>query len=92
MLLGSRAREFYVGFDVALGGRPNFPHTGGLVSTTTGSVPLEDGVYVAPTLDSVIASQVGNATRFRSIEMSATGNPNQFYSYEARGVPNAPEI
>ncbi|MEM8605954.1 MAG: DUF1552 domain-containing protein [Myxococcota bacterium] len=80
------------GFDVLLGGRPNFPHTGGLVSTTTGSVPLEDGVYVEPTLDSVIASEIGKATRFRSIEMSATGNPNQFYSYEARGVPNAPEI
>jgi len=80
------------GFDVMLGGRPNFPHTGGLVSTTTGNVPVEDGVYVDPTLDSIIASQIGGMTRFRSIEMSSTGNPNQAYSYEARGVPNAPEI
>ncbi|MEM7136482.1 MAG: DUF1552 domain-containing protein [Myxococcota bacterium] len=80
------------GFDVSLGGRPNFPHTGGLVSTTTGTVPLEDGVYVEPTLDSVIAQEIGKTTRFRSLEMSATGNPNQFYSYEARGVPNAPEV
>jgi hypothetical protein len=80
------------GFDVSLGGRPNFPHSGGLVSTNSGSVPEEDFVRVAPTLDSVIASQIGGATRFRSIEMSATGNPNQAYSYEARGVPNAPEV
>jgi hypothetical protein len=74
------------GFDVMLGGRPNFPHTGGLVSTTTGSVPVEDGVYVEPTLDSIIASQVGGTTRFRSIEMSATGNPNEAYSYVSSGL------
>ncbi len=80
------------GFDVMLGGRPNFPHTGGLVSTTTGSVPVEDGVYVEPTLDAIIAAEVGGATRFRSLEMSSTGNPNESYSYAARGVPNAPEI
>lgn len=80
------------GFDVLLGGRPNFPHSGGLVSTNSGSVPEEDFVRVAPTLDSVIASEIGGATRFRSIEMSATGNPNEAYSFEARGVPNAPEI
>lgn len=80
------------GFDVMLGGRPNFPHSGGLVSTNSGSVPEEDFVRVAPTLDSVLASQIGGATRFRSIEMSATGNPNEAYSFEARGIPNSPEI
>lgn len=92
---GSKARDHVsvlTGFDVELGGRPNFPHTGGLVSTTTGSVPVQDGVYVERTLDSIIAAEIGGATRFRSLEMSSTGNPNQFYSYEARGVPNAPEI
>ncbi len=80
------------GFDVTLDGRPNFPHSGGLVTTITGTVPEQDGVYVQPTLDSVISSQIGGATRFRSIEMSATGNPNQAYSREAQGVPNAPEL
>jgi len=80
------------GFDVLLGGRPNFPHSGGLVSTNTGTVPVEDFVRVDPTLDSIIASEIGKTTRFRSIEMSATGNPNEAYSFEARGVPNAPEI
>lgn len=92
---GGKARDLVsvlTGFDVDLGGRPNFPHTGGLVSTTTGSVPEQDGVYVERTLDSILAAQLGGGTRFRSLEMSCTGNPNQFYSYEARGVPNAPEI
>lgn len=80
------------GFDVKLDGRPNFPHTAGLMGTLTGSLPLEDYTVPAPTLDTIIAAQVGGLTRFRSIEMSCTGNPNQSYSFESQGVANAPEI
>ena len=80
------------GFDVKLDGRPNFPHTAGLMGTLTGSLPLQDYTVPAPTLDTLIAAEVGGFTRFRSIEMSCTGNPNQSYSYESQGVPNAPEI
>ena len=80
------------GFDVKLDGRPNFPHTAGLMGTLTGSLPLEDYTVPAPTLDTIIASEVGGLTRFRSIEMSCTGNPNQSYSFESQGVANAPEI
>ncbi len=80
------------GFDVHLDGRPNFPHTAGLMGTLTGSLPLEDYTVPAPTLDTIIAGQVGGATRFRSLEMSCTGNRNQSYSYESQSVFNAPEI
>ncbi len=80
------------GFDVKLDGRPNFPHTTGLMGTLTGSLPEEDNTVPAPTLDTVIAAQIGGLTRFRSLEMSCTGNPNQSYSFESRGVFNAPEI
>ena len=79
------------GFDVSLGDLPNHPHTSGLIATTTGRAPEEDGVYTEPTLDSIIAAHIGGATRFQSIEMSATGSPNQAYSHGARGVSNAPE-
>lgn len=80
------------GFDVKLDGRPNFPHTTGLMGTITGSLPLEDYTVPAPTLDTIIASQIGGFTRFRSLELSCTGNPNQSYSFESQGVANAPEI
>jgi hypothetical protein len=80
------------GFDVKLDGRPNFPHTAGLMGTLTGSLPLEDYTVPAPTLDTIIAAEVGGLTRFRSIEMSCTGNPNQSYSFGSQGVANAPEI
>jgi hypothetical protein len=80
------------GFDVHLDGRPNFPHTAGLMGTLTGNLPLEDYTVPAPTLDTLIAAHLGGQTRFRSLEMSATGNRNQSYSFEAQGVANAPEI
>jgi hypothetical protein len=79
-------------FDVKLDGRPNFPHTAGLMGTLTGSLPLEDYTVPAPTLDTIIAAQIGGFTRFRSLEMSCTGNPNQSYSFESQSVFNAPEI
>ena len=79
-------------FDVKLDGRPNFPHTAGLMGTLTGDLPLQDYTVPAPTLDTLIAAQIGGQTRFRSLEMSCTGNPNQSYSFESQGVFNAPEI
>jgi len=79
-------------FDVKLDGRPNFPHTAGLMGTLTGNLPLQDYTVPAPTLDTLIAAQIGGQTRFRSLEMSCTGNPNQSYSFESQGVFNAPEI
>jgi hypothetical protein len=78
--------------DVKLDGRPNFPHTAGLMGTLTGSLPLEDFTVPAPTLDTIIAAEIGQFTRFRSLEMSCTGNPNQSYSYESQSVFNAPEL
>lgn len=80
------------GFDVKLDGRPNFPHTTGLMGTLTGSLPEQDNTVPAPTLDTIIAAEIGGLTRFRSLEMSCTGNPNQSYSFESQGVFNAPEI
>ncbi|MFZ1864658.1 MAG: DUF1552 domain-containing protein [Polyangiales bacterium] len=80
------------GFDVKLDGRPNFPHTAGLIGTLTGSVPEEEHQIPAPTLDVVIAKRLGGLTRFRSIEMSCTGNPNQSYSFENQSVFYAPEL
>lgn len=92
---GGRLRDkvsILSGFDVKLDGRPNFPHTTGLMGTLTGSLPEQDYTVPAPTLDTIIAAEIGTSTRFRSLEMSCTGNPNQSYSFESQGVFNAPEL
>ena len=39
------------GFDVHLDGRPNFPHTAGLMGTLTGNLPLEDYTCLLYTSD-----------------------------------------
>jgi len=92
---GGKVRDYvsvFSGFDVKLDGRPNFPHTAGLMGTLTANLPVEDYTVPAPTLDTIIAAEVGGLTRFRSLETSCTGNPNQAYSFESQGVANAPEI
>jgi hypothetical protein len=80
------------GFDVKLDGRPNHPHTAGLIGVAAGSAPDLANTYTGPTLDSLVARQIGGTTRFRSIEMSATGNANRPYSYDSVDTSNAPEV
>lgn len=80
------------GFGVTLDGRANIPHWTGVMSTLTGTVPAREGDVDAPTLDTVVARQLGAATRFRSIEVSATGVPGQSYSRESTSVVNAAAV
>jgi hypothetical protein len=80
------------GFDVKLDGRPNHPHSAGWIGTTAGSPPDDPGVLRGPTLDSLIASQVGGVTRFRSLELAAHGEPGRAYSYASPDTPNTPEV
>ena len=80
------------GFDVKLDGRPNHPHTAGLIGVAAGSAPDFASTYTGPTVDSLVASQIGGTTRFRSIEMSATGNASRPYSFESPDTSNAPEV
>ena len=80
------------GFGVALDGRANLPHWTGVMATLTGAVPRRDGDVDAPTLDTIVAKRIGGATRFRSIEMSATGIPGQSYSRESTSLVNSATV
>ncbi|MFM7735954.1 MAG: DUF1552 domain-containing protein, partial [Alphaproteobacteria bacterium] len=80
------------GFGVVLDGRPNLPHWTGVMSTLTGAVPRRDGDVDAPTLDTIVSKAIGSSTRFRSIEMSATGVPGQSYSREGASLVNAATV
>ena len=68
------------GFNTVLDGRPNLPHWTGVMATLTGSVPSVEPEVPAPTLDVLISERIGTSTRFRSLEMNATGVPGQSYS------------
>ena len=79
------------GFDVRLDGRVNLAHKTGLMGCRTGSAPAKDGDVPAPTLDTLIAAQIGTRTRFRSLEVTATGNPQDSYSYRSASELNPAE-
>lgn len=68
------------GFNTILDGRANWPHSTGVAAMLTGIVPETDGAFHGATLDVSIADTIGNGTRFRSLEMAATGWPGQSYS------------
>lgn len=92
---GGKVRDqvsVFSGFDVKLDGNPNFPHGSGPASNLTGLFAPEDGVFGAPSIDVLIAREVGGFTRFRSLQLSATGNRNQTYSRESATISNASEI
>ncbi len=80
------------GFNVVLDGRPNLPHWTGVMATLTGAVPSVEPEVPAPTLDVLISERLGAATRFRSLELAATGVPGQSYSRASQSIVNASSV
>ncbi|AMO72516.1 DUF1552 domain-containing protein [Sphingorhabdus sp. M41] len=77
------------GFDVKLDGVPNKPHITGCLGLRTG-IPVPNENVKAPTLDVLIGQKIAAGTRFRSLELSASG-VNRSYSYRAANSPNPSE-
>lgn len=80
------------GFGVILAGEPNHVHYTGYVGTLTGDAPTGEGKGSPfPTVDVLIADHIGSTTRFRSLEMAATGNPKHSYSQRNQNAGNPAE-
>ncbi len=84
--------NYFSAFNVPLDGRASAVHFTGWVGQRTGSVPTGFGAIPAPTLDTMIADTIGGRTRFKSLELSCTGNPVHSYSYRSAGNHNAAEV
>jgi hypothetical protein len=80
------------GFNTILDGRANLPHWTGVMANLTGSVPAVEPEVPAPTLDVLISARIGSATRFRSLEVNATGVPGQTYSRASESIVNASTV
>jgi len=73
-------------------GKPFNPHGSGAIAVMTGDVPSAIGTSnYLPSLDNLIADRVGAGRRFRSLEMTATGDPKDCYSYRGGRVVNSAE-
>jgi hypothetical protein len=66
-------------------------HFTGDWAVLTGTTPREERVSI-PTVDTLIGDVIGTKTRFRSIEVTATGNPAHSYSRRAGNALNPAEI
>jgi hypothetical protein len=80
--------NIFSGFAVQTDGRENKTHQSGPISIRTGTAPSGSVYYEHPTLDILISDVIGTDTRFRSLEMAATGNPEHSYSVRSQSVVN----
>ena len=80
------------GFKAILDGRSNFPHTSGNISVRTGTAPDKPDEFKDPTIDILVGDVIGTSTRFRSLEVTATGDPRHSYSSRSLGARNPAEI
>ncbi len=80
------------GFSVDLDGHANHPHHSGVIGMLTGGSPEKPENVPAPTLDLLISDAIGGSTRFRSLEMAATGSPRHSYSLRSETLRNPSEV
>ena len=78
------------GFDAKIEGKTNVPHKTGYLALRTGVAPTGEKSDV-PTIDVLISDAIGTDTRFRSLEMAATGNPRDSYSFRNTNAINPAE-
>ncbi len=90
-----RVREhvnFFGGFNTPLDGKGNFTHTAGIVASRTGTAASFNLDIPAPTLDVLIADEIGQASRFQSLDFSSIGISAQNYSGRNTNTRAAAEI
>jgi hypothetical protein len=84
-----RKLSLFTGFTVKTDGRENLGHRTGSTGIRCGVAPSGTVLYPLPTIDVLVSDGIGGDTRFRSIEMSAMGNPTHSYSARSTSVINA---
>lgn len=72
--------NYFGNFNVPLDGRSNYTHFSGWVGSRTGTAPGNGDEVPTTTYDLLIADVIGNRTRFKTIDLSATGRSDDSYS------------
>lgn len=82
----------FTNFDVLTDGAPNLCHYTGWIALRCGVATPARNVLPAQSFDTMIADAIGGGTRFRSLQMTATGGPRDSYSFFNSDAVNPPEI
>ena len=77
------------GFDVMLDGKGNLPHLSGNTAVRSGAPADTWQAIRAPTLDVLIGDAIGGGSFFRSLDLSADGDPRTSYSFRSGSSMNA---
>ena len=83
--------NLYTNFHVFKDDAPNLCHHSGWVVLRSGIAPMTSQNKPGETIDVAVSRQIGNATRFRSLSATATGDNRNSFSYEGGNSVNAPE-
>jgi len=89
-----RKLNIYSQMSALLDGRPRGAHTVGPAVILQGTTPptLEHSFNPEPSIDASIAEAIGRRSRFRSLEVTCTGNPVSTHSKRAGSAMNPSEI
>ncbi|MCJ8159074.1 DUF1552 domain-containing protein [Sphingomonas sp. LaA6.9] len=79
-------------FTLPLDGKPNLPHISGGIGIRTGMAIAADRGLPGTSFDVAIGDVIGTRTRFRSLEISATGDPRNSLSGRGNGNLNPAEV
>ncbi len=83
--------NYFSNFNTPTDGEPNIPHDTGHFAGLAGNCPSAYGDIPSPTFDVLISDQIGQVSRFRSLEVTASGNPRDSLSARGTGNINAAE-
>ena len=78
--------NIFGGFNVPLDGAPNIPHGSGSPSIRAGAAPRAENRGAGVTFDVSIANVIGTRSRFRSIDVSASGGSRNSQSSNGGGL------
>ena len=73
-------------------GRPNFVHHSGVGILRCGQAPTDSKTLPNETIDVTVSDAIGGASRFRSLETTATGDRSHSYSARGPNAVNPPEV
>lgn len=81
----------FSGFRVIGDGKPNIVHWTGHAAILAGSAPKINGVMEGPSFDTKVADTLGATTRFKKIDLTASGEQTSNYSTRNGRTYSTPE-
>lgn len=88
----SASINYFGKFNAPLDGRSNYPHISGWVASRTGTAPSTGDDVPEATYDLLIADVIGTRNRFKTIDLSCTGNPRDSYTARSTYSRSAAEV